>query len=84
MLFRSKDFVLDEVVGMSIALLGAPLELRDYALAVVLFRSFDILKPGPVAWVERRAPGVYGVMLDDVLAGFLALLILLVVRWIAA
>ena len=38
-----KDVVIDEVIGMSIALIGAPLELRDYALAVVLFRAFDSL-----------------------------------------
>jgi phosphatidylglycerophosphatase A len=79
-----QDVVIDEVIGMSIALIGAPLELRDYALAVVLFRAFDILKPGPVAWVERRAPGAYGVVLDDVVSGLFALLVLVAVRWIAA
>ena len=79
-----QDLVIDEVIGMSIALIGAPLELRDYALAVVLFRSFDILKFGPIGWAERRAPGAYGVLLDDVIAGFFALLVLVVVRWIAA
>ena len=51
---------------------------------MVLFRSFDILKFGPIGWAERRAPGAYGVLLDDVIAGFFALLVLVVVRWIAA
>ncbi|MDH3685195.1 MAG: phosphatidylglycerophosphatase A, partial [Myxococcales bacterium] len=37
----------------------------------VLFRVFDIWKPGPVRWAERRFPGGLGVMLDDIVAGVL-------------
>jgi phosphatidylglycerophosphatase A len=40
-------------------------------LAFLLFRAFDILKPGPVGWADRRK-GAFGVMLDDVVAGALA------------
>lgn len=81
--FGRKDdgrIVIDEVVGQLIAL--APLlffaELAGAAwLALlgagfVLFRLFDIWKPGPVAWAERRFEGGAGVMLDDVAAGVLA------------
>lgn len=45
--------------------------------AFVLFRGFDIWKPGPVGWAERRFAGGLGVMLDDVVAGVLAAGVLL-------
>jgi len=41
--------------------------------AFVLFRAFDILKPGPIGWADRRG-GALGVMLDDVIAGAFAAL----------
>ena len=51
----------------SLALLGA---------GFLLFRLFDIWKPGPVGWAERRFAGGAGVMLDDVVAGALAALVM--------
>jgi phosphatidylglycerophosphatase A len=42
----------------------------------VAFRVFDIWKPGPVRWAERRFSGGAGVMLDDVVAGAFAALLL--------
>ena len=41
-----------------------------------LFRIFDILKPWPVSWADRKVPGGLGVMLDDVIAGVYAALAL--------
>jgi phosphatidylglycerophosphatase A len=41
-----------------------------------LFRFFDIVKPWPVSWADKEVPGAFGVMLDDVLAGLLACLVL--------
>ena len=61
--------VIDEVVGQWIVLLAAPLELLPYAIAFVLFRVFDVLKPWPISWADRRIGGAMGVMVDDVLAG---------------
>jgi phosphatidylglycerophosphatase A len=44
-----------------------------YLLAgFVLFRLFDILKPFPISWVDRRVPGGFGAVADDLLAGILA------------
>jgi phosphatidylglycerophosphatase A len=37
-----------------------------------LFRLFDILKPFPIGWVDKRVGGGWGIMLDDVIAGVLA------------
>ncbi len=74
--------VVDEVVGQWIALLplsfgawhvGASIFALwpGWIAAFVLFRLFDILKPGPVGWADRRNTPL-GVMLDDVIAGVFA------------
>jgi len=75
---RSDDgrIVIDEVAGQWIAL--TPQFFLSAALpavvvtAFVAFRVFDIWKPGPVRWAERRFRGGWGVMADDVVAGLLA------------
>jgi phosphatidylglycerophosphatase A len=46
----------------------------------VLFRIFDIFKPTPIAWIERRWRNAVGVMLDDLMAG--AYTVLVIVLWI--
>lgn len=75
--------VIDEVVGMWLALMplsfglwhaDAPRGLfpwPGWVCGFLLFRLFDIWKPWPVRWADRR-PGPAGVMLDDVLAGLMA------------
>jgi phosphatidylglycerophosphatase A len=68
--------VIDEVVGIWITLALAPRSLWIMAAGFVLFRVLDIAKPWPVSWADRRVPGVWGVMLDDVIAGVIALLVL--------
>jgi phosphatidylglycerophosphatase A len=68
--------VWDEFVGQWIALFPLFWIARDWAhtwywivAAFVLFRIFDIWKPWPVSWADRRVKGGVGVMLDDVIAG---------------
>lgn len=69
--------VVDEVIGIWIALLGAlSLSFIPVVLAFALFRLFDICKVGPVGWADRL-PGAKGVMLDDVIAGIFAAAILM-------
>ena len=72
--------VVDEVVGMWIALAAAPVSILWHGAAFVLFRLFDILKPWPVSWADRNVGGGLGVMLDDVLAGLYAALIIIIAR----
>lgn len=78
------EVVIDEVVGQWIALLpasfgashagaGALALWPGVLTAFLAFRLFDIWKPGPIALAER-APGAWGVMLDDVVAGWVAAL----------
>lgn len=68
--------VIDEVAGVWIALLPAAINMTHAGLAFLLFRFFDILKPWPVSWADKKLPGAMGVMLDDILAGVYAALIL--------
>jgi phosphatidylglycerophosphatase A len=71
--------VWDEFVGQWIALaplLAFPRGWPWIAAGFVLFRIFDVLKPWPASWADRRVKGGFGVMLDDVLAGLYAALVL--------
>jgi phosphatidylglycerophosphatase A len=67
-----QEIVVDELAGCFVALCFVPFELPWIAGAFLLFRAFDILKPGPVRWAERRLPGSYGVVVDDLVAGAMA------------
>jgi len=71
--------VVDEVAGQLIALTGAVLDWKYLLAAFILFRGFDALKPPLVSHAER-APGGLGIMLDDVVAGVFALIILRLVH----
>ncbi|RUO40113.1 phosphatidylglycerophosphatase A [Aliidiomarina taiwanensis] len=68
--------VWDEIVGYMIALFAIPLTWQTMLLAFVLFRFFDIRKPWPIRWLDKKVSGGLGVMLDDVLAGLFTLVIL--------
>jgi phosphatidylglycerophosphatase A len=65
---------------MMIAMLAAPRGWGWAALAFALFRVFDIIKPWPIREIDHAMPGGAGIMLDDVMAGILAALGLLLAR----
>jgi len=72
--------VIDEFAGQFLAMLALPrVTLLGVLLAFLLFRLFDITKPGPVGWADRRH-GAFGLMADDVIAGLLAAALLLALR----
>ncbi|MBB3227489.1 phosphatidylglycerophosphatase A [Luteibacter sp. Sphag1AF] len=72
-----RSVVWDEFIGQWIALLPA-LVAPWWAVVAgfALFRLFDVWKPWPIGWVDRRVKGGMGVMIDDVLAGIFAALVL--------
>ena len=75
--------VWDEFVGMWVALGLFPDTIYGVLVAFALFRLFDIVKPWPIGWLDRRLPGGLGIMVDDVLAGVMALVCLLAIdRWL--
>jgi phosphatidylglycerophosphatase A len=67
-----QHIVIDETAGLLVAAVGVPFRWPEVVAAVVLFRVFDIVKPQPVKWADERVPGGLGVVLDDVLAGVMA------------
>ena len=68
----SKMIVIDEVAGQWIALLPAALNPALILIAFILFRFFDILKPWPISFIDKKVPGALGVMGDDIIAGLFA------------
>ncbi|PSJ44792.1 phosphatidylglycerophosphatase A [Zobellella endophytica] len=65
--------VWDEIIGFGITMIAAPAGWGWIAAGFVLFRFFDIVKPWPIRWFDRRVHGGFGIMLDDVIAGLFAL-----------
>jgi phosphatidylglycerophosphatase A len=72
--------VWDETVAFMAVLFFTPPGLLWQAGAFLLFRFFDILKPPPIRQLDRRLKSGFGVMLDDVLAAFYAVLVLAAVK----
>jgi phosphatidylglycerophosphatase A len=73
------ECVIDELAGQWLACAGVSLGFGpgtapEFALAFLLFRLFDILKPWPI-WAAEKLPGGLGVMADDMLAGLAAAII---------
>jgi phosphatidylglycerophosphatase A len=70
--------VIDEVLGQIITFIATPRIPRVGLIAgFILFRVFDIIKPFPAGRAERF-PGGWGIMLDDVVAGFYSLIVLVI------
>jgi phosphatidylglycerophosphatase A len=63
------EIVIDEVAAQWIALSVVPLTLWGYAVAFLVFRALDTLKPWPASWADKELDGGAGVMLDDLFAG---------------
>lgn len=75
--------VWDEFVGMWIVLGLMPVSWVGVLLGFALFRFFDIIKPWPIKWMDARIPGGTGIMVDDVVAGLMALVALYALdRWV--
>lgn len=72
--------VLDEVIGMFITLSVANLNFTDVIAGFFLFRAFDALKPGIIGRIDREVGGAHGVLLDDVFAGGLAALCVVIIH----
>ena len=78
---RGKDphcVVIDEVVGIQIALVGATPTLAGVVAAFVLFRVFDIWKPFPIDRLQVL-PGGWGIVADDAVAGAYTRVVLMIV-----
>jgi len=68
--------VWDEFVGLFVTMIAVPISWQSVLAGFVLFRLFDILKPWPISWLDRHVSGGFGIMLDDLLAGVYAWVVL--------
>ena len=76
-----KSIVIDELVGMWIALLpvlfiaNSQFERTVYALAaLIFFRLFDILKPFPISYFDKNYKNGFGIVIDDVISGLISII----------
>jgi phosphatidylglycerophosphatase A len=74
-----KSIVIDELAGMWLTLmpalyLSSQSSRTSYAvLAFIFFRFFDIYKPFPISYFDRNFKNGFGIVLDDLIAGFFAI-----------
>lgn len=76
--------VIDEVAGQALTVALFQPAVWTLLLGFALFRLFDIWKPGPIGWCDRTLPGALGTLLDDLLAGVCAALVLAGVTYFMA
>ncbi|TXK95581.1 phosphatidylglycerophosphatase A [Methylococcaceae bacterium HT1] len=69
--------VWDEIAGLLITMWFVVFSWQNLLLGFVLFRAFDIIKPWPIKWIDQKVSGGFGIMLDDVIAGVFAGLVLM-------
>jgi phosphatidylglycerophosphatase A len=74
--------VWDEIVGYFITMFMVPKEWVWILIGFLLFRLFDILKPWPISIADKRLKGGFGIMIDDVIAGIFALIIIQITSYL--
>ena len=78
-LLKKKDpgcIVIDEIAGMAVTLVGLPFNLTTALIGFIIFRILDISKPFPIRALDKRVSGGVGIVIDDVVAGIFANLLL--------
>jgi len=78
-LLKKKDpgcIVIDEIAGMAVTLVGLPFNLTTVLIGFIIFRFLDISKPFPIRALDKHVSGGWGIVIDDVVAGIFANLLL--------
>jgi phosphatidylglycerophosphatase A len=73
---------IDEFVGFLVTMIGVPLGYGWVIAGFLLFRLFDIWKPFPIGYIDKQIGGGFGIILDDVLAGVFACVVLHLLNWV--
>jgi phosphatidylglycerophosphatase A len=76
--------VIDELAGYLVTVAFLPFSWSTALLGFVFFRLFDITKPPPASWFDRRMKNGFGVVMDDVLAGLYGALALRLALYLGA
>jgi len=74
----SKKIVLDEIAGIFVATYSIEITLINIIYIFLLFRSFDIYKPFPISYIDKKFKNGFGIVMDDVLAGVYSNIIFLI------
>ena len=74
--------VIDEIAGMAVTLVAIPFTLQTAVAGFFLFRFFDIVKPPPIRTIDKKVHGGVGIVMDDVIAGVFANLVLRGAIWL--
>ncbi len=72
------EIVIDEVAGQWWLLSMLPFSMKAYVVGLLLFRFFDIVKPWPISFVDKKIGGGFGVMLDDIMAACYPVVLLVI------
>tara|TARA_B100001964_G_scaffold133740_1_gene147737 strand:- start:2 stop:451 length:450 start_codon:yes stop_codon:yes gene_type:complete len=75
-----KEIVIDEFIGQSLVLVLLPLTYQNYILGFAFFRFFDIYKPIPIKYFEKKYQNAFGVIFDDIIAAGYALLTIYIIN----
>lgn len=84
-IYREKDsshIVVDEIAGMLLTFLFIPWSISNLIAGFISFRIMDIIKPFPIRVIENRLSGGWGIMVDDIIAGIYAALLVVTVSYI--
>lgn len=73
--------VIDEFAGYFITMIAIPFSWQWVLLGFVLFRLFDIVKPWPISFLDKKVHGGFGIMIDDILAGLFSLAIMHIILY---
>ena len=74
--------VIDEIVALVMLFLLIPQSMTNFILAFIFFRLFDIFKPYPISWAEKKFQHGFGIMFDDILAALLSLTVLKITNYV--
>ena len=75
----SSEIVIDEFAGMFVACMFINHDFISLVFAFLFFRFFDIVKPWPISWVDKNIKNGPGILIDDLLAGLFAGILMLAI-----
>lgn len=72
----ASEVVIDEVAGFLVTMTWVPFHWIYVLAGFLLFRFFDVLKPFPISYMDRKIKGGVGIVADDLVAGILSNIIM--------
>ena len=76
-----KSIVIDEIIGYLSFMIFFDINITNIIIGFLLFRFFDILKPFPISYVDKKIKNSFGVIFDDLLAGLFSGMLLFYINY---